>query len=106
MSAVGQGARRSAGRLGAMGGAGGGDRWTRRDRDPGPADEQEPRQDERQGGGGMTADQTDDAIGVTALAEMMDLMRDPEGLGQQQAAGKDEGRPGADQGGPASRGGG
>jgi hypothetical protein len=34
----------------------------------------------------MTADQTDDAIGVTALAEMMDLMRDPEGLGQQQVS--------------------
>lgn len=98
MSAVGQGARRSAGRLGAMGGAVGDDRGARRDQDSGPADEQEPRQDERQGGGGMTADQTDDAIGLTALAEVMDLMRDPEGLGQQQAGGKDEGRPGADRG--------
>lgn len=86
MSAVGQGARRSAGRLGAMGGAEGDDGGARRDQDPGPADDQEPRQDERQGGGGMTADQTDDAIGVTALAEMMDLMRDPKGLGQQQVS--------------------
>jgi hypothetical protein len=44
----------------------------------------------------MAADQADDTIGVTAFAQMMDLMRDPEGLGQQQAPGHDDGRPGAD----------
>jgi hypothetical protein len=42
----------------------------------------------------MTADQTDDTIGVAAFGKMMDLMRGPEGLGQQQTPGQDEGRPG------------
>lgn len=94
MSGVRQGARWSAGGLGAMSGAAGAGPRTRRDQDPGPVDQQEPRQDDGQGGGGMTADQTDDAIGVAAFGQMMDLMRGPEGLGQQQTPGQDEGRPG------------